>query len=142
MRRLGQDIRSASSLSSLPVFASTRLEQCITSPWPLTSSPAPQRNAPPSGDFRNNYFSGDNLRESVKRAEALRQLLPPGMTMAEMAMRWILSNPDVILVIPGICKAAHVDANLGASDKGALDRELLARLRPHRCDRRPAAKSD
>jgi aryl-alcohol dehydrogenase-like predicted oxidoreductase len=96
----------------------------------------------PEGDFRNNYFGGDNLRESVARAEALRPLIPPGETMATMALRWILSNPDVSVVIPGMRKASHVDANLGASDRGALPAALLAELRPHRWDRRPAMRPD
>ena len=79
----------------------------------------------PEGDFRNAYFTPDNLRESVRRAEALRPLVPPEMTMAEMALRWILSNPDVSVVIPGMRKAQNVEANIAASDAGPLPAELL-----------------
>ena len=96
----------------------------------------------PEGDFRNNYFAGDNLGESVRRAEALRPLVPPGETMATMALRWILSNPNVSVVIPGMRKAPHVEANLTVSQRGGLPAELVAALRPHRWDRRPAAKPD
>jgi aryl-alcohol dehydrogenase-like predicted oxidoreductase len=96
----------------------------------------------PEGDFRNAYFTPDNLRESVRRAEALRPLVPPEMTMAEMALRWILSNPDVSVVIPGMRKAQNVEANLAASDAGPLPAGLLDELRAHRWDRRPMAKSD
>ena len=96
----------------------------------------------PEGDFRNNYFAGDNLRDSVRRAEALRPHVPPGESMATLALRWILSNPDVSVVIPGMRKAAHVEANLAASDRGRLPADLLAALRPHRWDRRPAPKPD
>ena len=95
----------------------------------------------PEGDFRNAYFTPDNLRESVRRAEALRPLVPPEMTMAEMALRWILSNPDVSVVIPGMRKAQNVEANIAASDGGPLPADLLAELRKHRWDRRPALKS-
>jgi aryl-alcohol dehydrogenase-like predicted oxidoreductase len=91
----------------------------------------------PEGDFRNIYFSPENLRESVRRAAALRPLVPPGMTMAEMAMRFILSNPDVSVVIPGMRKLAHVESNLAASDHRPLPPELIATLRAHRWDRRP-----
>jgi aryl-alcohol dehydrogenase-like predicted oxidoreductase len=91
----------------------------------------------PDGDFRNIYFTPDNLRESVRRADALRPLVPPGMTMAELAMRFILSNPAVSVVIPGMRKLAHVERNLAASDDGALPPDLIAKLRGHRWDRRP-----
>jgi len=96
----------------------------------------------PEGDFRNNYFAGDNLGESVRRAEALRPHVPGGENMATMALRWILSNPDVSVVIPGMRKSRHVEANLAASDRGPLPVDLMAALRPHRWDRRPAAKPD
>lgn len=91
----------------------------------------------PEGDWRNTYFVRENLVASVERAEALRPLVPAGMTMPEMALRFILSNPDVSTVIPGMRKAAHVRANVGASDAGPLPPELIERLRSHRWDRTP-----
>jgi aryl-alcohol dehydrogenase-like predicted oxidoreductase len=96
----------------------------------------------PDGDFRNVYFAGDKLQDSVTRAEALRALLPAGTTMAEFALRWILSNPTVSVVIPGMRKAAHVAANLAASDAGPLPPELLQASRSHRWDRRPNPQPD
>jgi aryl-alcohol dehydrogenase-like predicted oxidoreductase len=59
------------------------------------------------------------------------------MTMPDMAMRFILSNPDVSTVIPGMRKIRHVDNNIAASEAGALDQGLLAQLRRHRWDRTP-----
>jgi aryl-alcohol dehydrogenase-like predicted oxidoreductase len=91
----------------------------------------------PEGDWRNTYFVAENLKSSVEHAEALRPLIPPGMTMPDMAMRFILSNPDVSTVIPGMRKIKHVDKNIAASDAGALDQSLLAKLRQHRWDRTP-----
>jgi aryl-alcohol dehydrogenase-like predicted oxidoreductase len=91
----------------------------------------------PAGDWRNSYFVPENLKSSVERAEALRPVIPPGMTMPEVALRYILSNPDVSTVIPGMRKTAHVEANLACSDRGGLPPELLERLRAHRWDRRP-----
>ena len=61
--------------------------------------------------------------------------------MPEMALRFILSNPDVATVIPGMRKRANVDANLATSDAGALPDSLLAELRAHRWDRTPTAWS-
>ena len=96
----------------------------------------------PKGDWRNTYFGSGNLEASVVRAEAVRPVIPPGMTMPEMALRFILSNPDVSTVIPGMRKVRHVEANLAASDGGGLEAALIARLRAHRWDRKPAAWSD
>ena len=89
----------------------------------------------PDGDFRNAYFAGDKLRESVEHAERLRPGIPAGMTMSELALRFILANPDVATIIPGMRKAAHVDANLGVSDGMPLDPAAIQRLRVHRWDR-------
>ena len=98
----------------------------------------------PEGDWRNHYFSPENLKNSVERAERLRPLLQsaPGLTMPEMALRFILSNPDVSTIIPGMRKIRHVEANLAASDKGGLSAEFIQQLRAHRWDRKPAPWSD
>ena len=91
----------------------------------------------PEGDWRNSYFVPKNLHASVDRAERLRPLLPEGMSMPEAALRFILSNHDVATVIPGMRKLHHVDANLAASDAGALPGDLCSALRAHRWDRKP-----
>ncbi len=91
----------------------------------------------PADDWRSTYFVPDNLKASVERAEALRPLIPDGMTMADMAMRFILSNPAVSTVIPGMRKVTHAAANIACSDAGPLDAALIDRLRAHRWDRRP-----
>jgi aryl-alcohol dehydrogenase-like predicted oxidoreductase len=95
----------------------------------------------PDGDWRNSYFVPENLHASVDRAEALRPLLPPGMTMPELALRFILSNPDVATVIPGMRTPRHVAANLATGDGQGLPADLVARLRAHRWDREPTAWS-
>ncbi len=91
----------------------------------------------PEGDWRNTYFVAENLAASVDRAEALRPLVPPGMTMAELSLRWILADPTVATVIPGMRKLRHVEANIAASDGRPLDRSLLQKLAGHRWDRTP-----
>ena len=58
-------------------------------------------------------------------------------TMPEMALRFILANPDVGVTIPGMRGSDHVRGNIAASDAGPLPAELLARLRGHRWDREP-----
>ena len=91
----------------------------------------------PDGDFRNIYFAGEKLGTSVERAERLRPDIPAGMTMPELALRFILANPAVATIIPGMRKRTHVDANLGTSDGRPLDAAVLQRLRAHRWDRSP-----
>ena len=95
----------------------------------------------PEGDWRGTYFVPENLEASVAHADALRPLIPAGLTMADMALRFILSNPDVSTVIPGMRKAAHVEANTAAGAAGPLPPELLVRLREHRWDREPTSWS-
>jgi aryl-alcohol dehydrogenase-like predicted oxidoreductase len=57
--------------------------------------------------------------------------------MAEMALRFILSNRQVGTIIPGMRKLKNVEANIGASDGKGLSPELLQKLRAHRWDRTP-----
>src|SRR3954471_18111485 len=91
----------------------------------------------PEGDWRNTYFVPENLAASVDRAEALRPLVPDGMTMPELALRWVLANPDVATVIPGMRRRKHVEANTAVSDGRPLDPALLRALKAHRWDRTP-----
>jgi aryl-alcohol dehydrogenase-like predicted oxidoreductase len=95
----------------------------------------------PADDWRGTYFVPENLASSVAHADALKPLVPPGMTMAEMALRFILSNPDVGTVIPGMRRTENVAANTAVSDAGPLLPELIARLRQHRWDRKPTSWS-
>ncbi|MGH9433256.1 MAG: aldo/keto reductase [Terriglobia bacterium] len=91
----------------------------------------------PKGDWRNTYFVPENLNATVDRVEALKPLVPAGMTLAEMALRFTLMNPTVATIIPGMRKLRHVESNLAASDAGPLSTALYAELRHHRWDRKP-----
>lgn len=95
----------------------------------------------PAGDWRNGYFVPENLKSSVAHAEALRPLVPAGSTMAELALRFILTNPDVSTIIPGMRKLTNVEANCAASAAGPLPPDLHKRLRAHRWDRNPTSWS-
>ncbi len=89
----------------------------------------------PEGDFRNIYFQPDNLRNTLERVAKLRPVVPPGMTMPELALRHILREPTVSTVIPGMRKLRNVEANLAAADGPALPASLMAELKRHRWDR-------
>jgi aryl-alcohol dehydrogenase-like predicted oxidoreductase len=90
------------------------------------------------GDWRNTYFLPENLKPSVARMERLQAVVPAGMTMSELALRFILQHPAVSVVIPGMRRPAHVVANLAVSDGRPLPAGLMATLRGHRWDRQPA----
>ena len=96
----------------------------------------------PEGDWRARYFNPKNLARTVERVEQLKTVLPDGMSLPELALRFILSEPVVTTLIAGMRSAEHVRANLAVSDKGALPDGLIAKLRGYRWDRTPASWSD
>ena len=46
----------------------------------------------PKGDWRALYFQGENLRETLERVDRLKPVVPPGMTLADLALRFILDT--------------------------------------------------
>jgi len=92
----------------------------------------------PEGDFRNFYFTAQTLPETLERVERLEQLVPSGMDLPELALRFILANPAVSTVIPGMRRLANVDRNLAVSDGEKLPPRLMDALRAHRWDRESA----
>ncbi|MBU2947479.1 aldo/keto reductase [Zobellia uliginosa] len=91
----------------------------------------------PEGDWRGTYFVPENLNSSVDHADALRPLIPEGMTMAEMALRFILENKTIGTTIPGMRKERNVLANTATSDGKRLPKELVEELKKHRWVRKP-----
>ena len=85
-------------------------------------------------------FHSENWPEwwpGVEKVEKLKQVRRGGISLAEMALRFILDNKDVSTIIPGMRKIANVEANTAASDRGALPGPVQAELRKHRWDRTP-----
>jgi aryl-alcohol dehydrogenase-like predicted oxidoreductase len=91
----------------------------------------------PADDWRSTYFVPENLISSVDHANALKSLIPNGMDMPEMALRFILSNPDVGTIIPGMRNINHAANNIACSDGNGLSDDLLEKLKLHRWDRQP-----
>jgi aryl-alcohol dehydrogenase-like predicted oxidoreductase len=92
-------------------------------------------------DWRSTYFVPENLIPSVERADELKKIVPAEMTMAEMALRFILSNPDITTAIPGMRREKNVLANTATSDGKGLPKQLIDALRSHRWDRQPTSWS-
>jgi aryl-alcohol dehydrogenase-like predicted oxidoreductase len=104
----------------------------------------------PEGDWRNVYFTQGNLNQSLERVEALKTLLhnwnqehrgEGEITLPELALRFILQNPTVSTVIPGMRKLSHVRTNINVSDVGPLPDKLYEQLKEHRWVRKAAPSS-
>lgn len=87
----------------------------------------------PDGDFRNRYFKENRKQQVFDRVRALQQAAGgEGGSLAELALRFCLSSPEVSTVIPGMRSVQHAEANVGVSDKGPLPPDLMAKLDEHR----------
>ncbi|HEX5115078.1 MAG TPA: aldo/keto reductase [Pseudonocardiaceae bacterium] len=95
----------------------------------------------PKADWRSTYFGPENLAPSVEHLERLLPDVPDDISLPALALRFILANPMVSTVIPGMRTLDHVRANLAVGDAPRLPDDVLTRLRRHRWDRKPAAWS-
>ena len=89
----------------------------------------------PEGDWRNTYFNRDNLTATLARVDRLQPLVPEGMDLPELALRFILEHPAVSTAIPGMRRPRHVERNLAASDGVRLPPRLHDALKRHHWDR-------
>lgn len=74
-------------------------------------------------------FAGLPFEMGVELADELKTLVPEGMTMAQMALRWILDFDAVSVVIPGARNPAQARANASAASLEPLGPELHTTLR-------------
>ncbi|MGQ3051225.1 MAG: aldo/keto reductase [Roseateles sp.] len=73
-------------------------------------------------------FSGVDFEQGLAAVEELRALLPPGASMARLALRWILMNEGITSAIPGGRTPEQVDENVSAADLAALPAPLMQAL--------------
>lgn len=74
-------------------------------------------------------FSGVPYDVAMDAVEELRALVPPGMTMTQFALRWILMNDAVTCAIPGAKTVAQATDNAAAADLPPLSPETMAAVR-------------
>jgi aryl-alcohol dehydrogenase-like predicted oxidoreductase len=87
-------------------------------------------------DWRQEYFRGERLRETVERAERLRFLIRDEIqTVAHAALKFCLSYAPVSTVIPGMRRTKHVEENCRVSDGKTLSPDELDRLMAHQWPR-------
>lgn len=73
-------------------------------------------------------FAGVPFEVGLDAVEELRPLVPPGATLAQLALRWILMHDAVSTVIPGARSVEQVRGNAAAADVAALDDATMARI--------------
>jgi len=83
-------------------------------------------------EFRAFYFRGDRKKQVVEHVAALQKdLTAQNGSLAEIALRFTISDPAVSTVIPGMRTVRNVERNAAVSDKGPLDAATLQLLKRH-----------
>jgi aryl-alcohol dehydrogenase-like predicted oxidoreductase len=84
------------------------------------------------GSVPHTLFRGDRFAETLARSNRLKEVCSVYYpTLAEAALRFALSAPEVKTVIPGMKNAAEVDMNVAYSDGAAFPDDLLAKVAAH-----------
>ncbi len=99
----------------------------LTGSWTRESYAAWELGSQPHDMFRGSRFS-----ETMDRVEALQTLCKPYFAnLAEAAMRFVLSEPGVSTLIPGMKSSREVDLNTAHCDNEIFPRELKDKLADH-----------
>jgi aryl-alcohol dehydrogenase-like predicted oxidoreductase len=89
-----------------------------------------------AGSQQHEMFRGERFAETLHRVEALKALCAPYYpTLAEAAIRYTLSSPEVSTVIAGISSRRNVARNVAYSDGEPFPVELLEQLAAHQWPR-------
>jgi len=78
---------------------------------------------------RGETFSGIDYDAALAAVEELRPLVPAGVTMAQLALRWILMHEAVTCAIPGAKRPAQVDENVAAADLPPISAQTMKAIR-------------
>jgi aryl-alcohol dehydrogenase-like predicted oxidoreductase len=74
-------------------------------------------------------FSGVDYATGLAAVRRLAPAVPPGVAMAQFALRWVLDQPGVTVVIPGARNPEQVRGNVAAAALPPLDAGTLAAVR-------------
>jgi aryl-alcohol dehydrogenase-like predicted oxidoreductase len=77
---------------------------------------------------RGETFSGLDFETGLRAVEALRPLVPPDWTLAQMVLRWILMYPEVTCAIPGAKRPEQVEENVKAGGLPPLSEAVLVEI--------------
>lgn len=74
-------------------------------------------------------FSGVDYETGLEAVERLRPLVPAGATLAQFALRWIVDQPGVSVVIPGARNGEQAHGNAAAAELAPLDQDTHKAVR-------------
>jgi aryl-alcohol dehydrogenase-like predicted oxidoreductase len=84
------------------------------------------------GDLRNVYFKGDRLIEALERVEKVREdIKNTGLTLPQAALLFVLHQPSISTVIPGMRNVNYVLVNTAVADMPPLSEDIVLKLRKH-----------
>ena len=78
---------------------------------------------------RGETFSGVDFETGLRVVEALKKLCPKNVSLAQLALRWILEFPAVTCAIPGAKRPAQAAENIAASDLRPLSAATIKKIR-------------
>ena len=89
------------------------------------------RNYNRDGDafYVGETFSGLPFDKGVAFADEIKHWLPAGMSLADLALRWILDQPAVSTIIAGVTRSDQLKANAAVSRMDPLEPALVEKLR-------------
>ncbi|MBX2976805.1 MAG: aldo/keto reductase [Ignavibacteriaceae bacterium] len=122
----------------LPFCAENNIAVIVRVPFDegaLTGMITPETTFP-EGDFRNYYFRKERKAEVEKRvAKIQKEIQLETSTIAEAALRYLVSFNEVTTIIPGMRSEKNLLANINSILKGGLSPELLEQLKSHRWEK-------
>ncbi|MGI9049329.1 MAG: aldo/keto reductase [Rubrobacteraceae bacterium] len=74
-------------------------------------------------------FAGVDFETGLEAAEELKQFVPEGHTLAQLALRWLLMHPAVSCAIPGAKRPEQAEDNITAADLSPISDEDMNRIR-------------
>jgi len=77
---------------------------------------------------RGETFAGVDFKTGLQAVEELKRICPPGTTMAQFALRWLLMFEEVSCAVPGAKRPSQVEENVAAADL-SLSEETMRRAR-------------
>jgi len=70
-------------------------------------------------------FSGVDFELALEAVDDLRELVPPGMSLSQLALRWILMHPAVSCVIPGARRPEQIEETAASSEHQELTESTM-----------------
>ena len=77
---------------------------------------------------RGETFSGVDYETGLQAVDELRPLVPAGVSMAQLALRWILMSPAVTCAIPGAKTPQQVEQNVRSADLPPLSDDTMGHI--------------